>query len=203
VAGLDLPVKLRRGLGKGQVVPAQELAERLKPYDANQDGLLVRAELARFLAESRVGGPWFCELLTKVLWKAAQERAGREVEAIGADALGRVIHYSMSRGPRPERRYVLSPAAVNGLEPRRTLDGSTDLSRPPDPRTSAAPTGAAAAAPRPAAPGPRPGPLPSPRPGPMSGAARPQPSVPGTAGPPRSTAAPAPRRPGPSPKPRG
>jgi hypothetical protein len=204
VAGLELPVKLRRGLGKGSVVPVEELARRLAPLDGDGDGALVRGELARFLVENRIGGPWFCEMLARTLWKTAEERTlTREVQAISVAALARVLHFTMSRGPRAERRYVLDPAAMIGLEPRRTLDGSTDLTlggekaAPARPAPSAAPKAAGAA------PLARPAPA---RPG-ASPAARPTPTAPGgPSGPTASPRAPAPmpgRRPGPTPtKPR-
>jgi hypothetical protein len=191
-------VKLRRGLGKGSVVPVEELARRLAPLDGDGDGALVREELARFLVENRVGGPWFCELLAKSLWRTAEDRTlTREVHSISVAGLARVIHFTMSRGPRPERRYVLDPAAMIGLEPRRALDGSTDLTRAGE---KAAPPRAAA----PAAPA-RPGAAPAARPG-AAPAARPTPTAPGgPSGPtasPRGAPPPA-RRPGPMPKPRG
>ena len=46
VAGLDLPSKLRNGLGQGKVVPKEVLARWMIPFDKNKDGALTRMELA-------------------------------------------------------------------------------------------------------------------------------------------------------------
>lgn len=162
MAGFDLPVKLRRGLGKGNIVPAEELAQRLKPYDGDGDGALTRGELARFLEESHVGGPWFTGMLAATLWKLAENRFQKAVESIQADALGRVLNFVMARAPGPERRYVLSPEAINGYEPLRTLEGGDPYSSKQAPLVNApaaAPTAPGVPArPRASAPGPRPEP---------------------------------------------
>lgn len=122
MAGLDLPVKLRRGLGNGKVVPAEELSKRLEKFDGDNDGALTRDELIQFLEKSRVGGPWFCQVLAKTLWRIVEERWSQEVESISVEGLGRIINYSMSAPPRPEKRYVLDPEAMAGLKPRQTLE---------------------------------------------------------------------------------
>lgn len=120
MAGLDLPVKLRRGLGKGKVVPADELARRLLQFDDDGDGNLNREDLTKFFLHHRVGGPWFCEVVTKTLWDIAEERWSQRIDSITAVALGRVISYSMGRPARRTTRYVITPDAVQGLEEKRT-----------------------------------------------------------------------------------
>ena len=131
MAGLDLPVKLRRGLGKGKVVPAEELARRLRQFDGDGDGNLSREELTKFFLHNRVGGPWFCEVVTKTLWDIAEERWSQPIESITADALGRVISYSMGRPARRTTRYVITPEAVQGIEDKRTPDEVAKTVSPP------------------------------------------------------------------------
>lgn len=168
MAGLDLPVKLRRGLGKGKVVPAEELTRRLLQFDGNGDGNLSRDELTKFFLHHRVGGPWFCEVVTKTLWDIAEERWSQPIESITAQALGRVISYSMARPGRPTARYVITPDAVQGLEEKRGLgEGGPrpSVSPPRRPvadasgrsavRTMLPPQGPGRAAPRRAGPRPR------------------------------------------------
>ncbi|MEL7370755.1 MAG: hypothetical protein AAFN74_17680 [Myxococcota bacterium] len=121
VAGLDLPVKLRRGLGKGKVVPAEELTRRLLKFDGDGDGNLNREDLTKFFMHHRVGGPWFCKVVTKTLWDIAEERWSEQIESITANALGRVISYSMARPARRASRYVITPEAVQGLVEKRSV----------------------------------------------------------------------------------
>jgi hypothetical protein len=83
---------------------------------------VTREELVRFLEKNHVGGPWFCQVLSKTLWRIAEERRGQEVESISIEGLGRIINYSMSAPPRPEKRYVLEPEVMQGLKPRQTLE---------------------------------------------------------------------------------
>lgn len=171
MAGLDLPVKLRRGLGKGSIVPAAELAERLRAFDADRDGAITEDELARFFYHNQVGGPWFCKMFAHTIWNMAEDHYAREIYSIKVEALGKVIHFTMSRTERPNRRYVLTPEAAQGLAPKKDLTGRDATV------TVGAVTAAAEpkkveprAAPRSADPGPRPqtnpgpGPRPSPRP---------------------------------------
>jgi hypothetical protein len=121
VAGLELPVKLRRGLGQGNIVPADELAKRIEAFDADADGAITRAELAQFLAKNHVGGPWFCEVVAKTLWKYVEQRMGTPHATLACDRLGRIIHVAMSRGPRPERRYEITPEGMAGYEPLKPI----------------------------------------------------------------------------------
>lgn len=121
MAGLELPVKLRRGLGQGNVVPADELAKRIKAFDGDADGSITRDELAQFLAKNHVGGPWFCEVVAKTLWKYVEQRMGSPSEKLACDRLGRIIHVAMSRGPRPERRYEITPEGMQGYEPLKPI----------------------------------------------------------------------------------
>jgi hypothetical protein len=176
-------VKLRRGLGNGKVVPAEELAKRLAPYDRDKDGSVTREELVRFLEKNHVGGPWFCQVLSKTLWRIVEERWGQEVESISLEGLGRIIHYSMSAPPRPEKRYVLEPEVMQGLKPRQTLEeyraeqaAIAEGKVPPErPKPDGAPVAAAEAPPKPVASSAAPRARPAPRPAPMPAARRPAP----------------------------
>ncbi|MBK8011174.1 MAG: hypothetical protein IPK13_07465 [Deltaproteobacteria bacterium] len=114
MAGLDLPVKLRRGIGNGKVVPEDELARRLKKFDQDGDGALIVGELAEFFKESQVGGPWFSQTVAKTIWRMAEERWARSIPTIAVEALARVIHLSMSQPPRQEKRYVITPEVMQG-----------------------------------------------------------------------------------------
>lgn len=131
VSGLDLPVKLRRGLGRGKVVPAEELAQRLAEHDEDGDDALTRDDLARFLVQNHCGGPWFCQALAKTIFSLAEERWSRDLDTLPCETLGRVLHYAMSRPHRALRRYVLTPEAVMGFEPKVDLEGNSVLSPPP------------------------------------------------------------------------
>lgn len=151
MAGLDLPVKLRRGLGNGKVVPAEELEKRLEPYDRDKDGAITQEELVRFLQKNRVGGPWFCQVLAKTLWRIVEEQSGLEVDSISVPGLGRIINYSMSAPPRPEKRYILDPEAMQGLKPFKTLEElqAEEEGRPPPKKDGAAKPEQSSAGPRP------------------------------------------------------
>lgn len=124
VPGLDLPLKLRR-LGNGKVLSADQVIELLTPFDRDGDGEVTQEELTVFLIKSRVGGPWFCQVLSKTLWQIAQDRWGTEVTSMSVETLGQIIAFSMARQGRPAKRYVLTPDAVRGLEPKKDLDGKT------------------------------------------------------------------------------
>ncbi len=115
-------MKLRRGLGKGKVVSVEELSRRLAAFDGDKDGSLSRDDLFKFLRKGRVGGEWFCKVLTKTMWQIAEDRKGDKVDSITAEALGRIIHYAMSRPPTPERRYVLEPDVMQGYKDPELLD---------------------------------------------------------------------------------
>ncbi|MCK6552276.1 hypothetical protein L6R52_40980, partial [Myxococcota bacterium] len=140
MAGLDLPIKLRRGLGQGNVVPAEELARRLAAFDADQDKAVSRAELVAFLVKYQVGGPWFCEVVSRTLWKYVEQRLQAAQPSINVDVLGRIIHFAMSRGPRPERRYEITPEGMAGYKPLEPLKRPGDV-----PLQGPAPTAQAAA----------------------------------------------------------
>lgn len=124
VSGLDLPVKLRRALGQGAIVSAEVLVTRLTPYDKDGSGALDREQLTRFLIENRVGGPWFCQMMAHNVFRTAEDRWSMDVASIKIVALARIINYTMARVSKPVKRYVLTPDVVNGLEPKRGLDGS-------------------------------------------------------------------------------
>jgi len=124
VTGLDLSVKLRRALGQGKIVPAEELVAKFTPYDTSGEGALNREQLAKFLFDHRVGGPWFCQMMSHNVFRTAEQRWSMDVQSIKIVALARIVHYTMARAVKPVKRYVLTPAAVNGLEPLKALDGS-------------------------------------------------------------------------------
>jgi hypothetical protein len=192
VTGLDLPVKLRRGLGNGKVVPAEELARRLAAYDSDQDGAVTREELARFLLESRCGGPWFCQMVSHNVFATAEDRWSQQVAAMKVVALARIINYTMARANKPVKRYILTPQAVLGMEPKRGLKGE-------DPTVTTESLMPGNTRPRPSAEAPAPRPNPAPAPAPQPAQARPQPrpaeprAAPGLAAPrPRPSGAPGP-----------
>lgn len=118
VAGLDLPAKLRRSLGRGRALSPEELAERLRPADQDGDGRLTRGELQQFLLVSGAGGPWFSEMLAGSIWKRSQAAFEREVPTLSIAVLARVLHTLLARSERPTRRYVITPEAVRGEAPR-------------------------------------------------------------------------------------
>lgn len=149
MAGLELPVKLRRGLGQGNIVPAEELSKRIKAFDGDADGSLTRAELAQFLAKHHVGGPWFCEVVAKTLWKHVEQRAGKDCPTLTVERLGRILNLAMSRGPRPDRRYEITPEGMAGYEPLRPLKRKGEKTAPA--AATAGEAKPAAAAPRGAA----------------------------------------------------
>lgn len=115
-------MKLRRGLGKGKVVSAEELSRRLAVFDEDKDGSLSREDLQKFLRKGRVGGEWFCRVLVKTMWQIAEDRKGDKVDSITADALGKIIHFTMSRPPSPSKRYVLEPDVMQGYRDPELLD---------------------------------------------------------------------------------
>jgi hypothetical protein len=126
VSGVELPIKLRRGLGHGKVVPAEELARWIAASDGDKDGSVTRAELVQFLAKHHVGGPWFCEVVAKTLWRFVEGRLAKEVPSIPVGLLGRIIHHTMSAGPRPEKRYEITPEGMAGYKPLEPLNKPGD-----------------------------------------------------------------------------
>jgi hypothetical protein len=141
VAGIDLPVKLRRGLGQGKVVPAEDLATWLAPFDQDKDGEVTRSELATFFHKHRVGGPWFCEVVARTLWKFVEQKLGKELSSLKIDLVARIVNTVMMRGPRPEKRYQIDPEAMTGYKPIQMLQKPGDplLGPPPRPDSGARP----------------------------------------------------------------
>lgn len=182
MGGIDLSVKLRKGLGDGNVLTAEEIEQRLASFDGDGDRKLTRGELAAFFQKHRIGGPWFSQAITKNLWAFVEDRTGQGQESIGVELLSKIIHQVMRAPPRPSERYVITPEVMIGLEPKKPL-------RPPPPDAVAADGNAAPRA------SPRGGPLVTPPRGSQ---------LPGRGGGPGGAAAraplgrrPAPRRPGP------
>jgi hypothetical protein len=142
VAGLSLPGKLRRGLGNGQIVPAEEIGTRLAPYDADGDGAVTLEELSQFLLDNRVGGPWFSNVLAKTLWRIAEERWLTPVRNMRVAALANIIHFSMTYPEGPSHRYVISGEVMVGLAPKRRVGEPPEPAPPPKPKVEAsAPAG--------------------------------------------------------------
>jgi len=124
VAGLDLSSKLRRGLGKGKIVPAEFVAERMAAFDLDGDGALTQEELAEFLKKHRVGGPWFCDMVARTLWNFCTSWFSKDVTWIKISALAWMIHNAMKDRPRPARRYKITPESAMGYVPLEPMEGS-------------------------------------------------------------------------------
>ncbi|MEL6184946.1 MAG: hypothetical protein AAFU79_10005 [Myxococcota bacterium] len=192
VAGLDLPAKLRRSLGAGQVLEPEAIAERLAAHDQDGDGRLSKAELCRFLGQAGLGGPWFCEMFAGTVWKKAQNAFEKEVASLDLNLLARVLHFAMARTSAPGRRYVITPEAFRGEAPRVDEKNAPVDVVAPDLAAARPPARGPSASPRPRAAPARPrGPSRTPTPRAPSGARSPAPR-----GRPRATSGP--RRPAPA-----
>jgi hypothetical protein len=212
VAGLDFPSKLRRGIGQGQVVSAEQLLKLITPFDADNDGYVTKPELVEFLKRSAVGGPWFCEWMANTFWEICERWLARQVPGIKVDLIARLLHETMKAQPRPAKRIRITPEGANGYEAMEYLDGSglafdpkgdaTWLPHKSGAGSNAKPRPASTAAPQPQ---PRPGSAAAPanaRPGPPTPRGRAPASPSGRPTPAPRGAAPAPRRPGPGSGPR-
>ena len=93
MAGLDFPGKLRRGLGDGQIVAADVIKKKLLPFDRDNDGCVTEPELAAFLQKHGCGGPWFCKMLTQMVWKGASDWAQKQVEMLKVEHVIVCGHY--------------------------------------------------------------------------------------------------------------
>lgn len=122
VGGFDVQVKLRRGIGGGKPVPEEELIERLKPFDKDNDGAIDRAELAEFFKKHRVGGPWLCNMLAGSIWKIAEISYVEKVAWIKIEGVAKLIHMFMSQPPRRPKRVRITPEGAQGYEPLETLE---------------------------------------------------------------------------------
>lgn len=118
VAGLDLTLKFREQLGGGEVASAELVAEKLAPFDGDSDGALTEAELAEFFAQHKLGGAWYSKALAGQLWRLAAELLGAPPAQLSIKELAESLHNTMKKEPRGEERYILTPGAVRGTEPR-------------------------------------------------------------------------------------
>jgi hypothetical protein len=136
---------LRRGLGQGKVVAAEDLARSIAPFDANKDGEISRTELVAYLHKHKVGGPWFCDVVSRTLWKFVEQRLGKEFPTLKIDLVARILNTTMRRGPRLERRYQIDPEAMVGYKPiqflRRPGDPPPPARAPSDAKPRATPRG--------------------------------------------------------------
>jgi hypothetical protein len=189
VGGVDLSIKLRNALGKGKIVPVEELIKWMTPFDEDKDGELTRPELAAFFHKYRVGGQWFAQVVAKTIWGFVQTKLAKEVSTIRMEYIARIINMVMKRAPRPEKRYEISPEAMVGYAPIKPLTKQRDRALGPPPAPSSGP-GTPRATPR----------------GPAVAPQRNTSQTPGRTGSPQASAGaqarpamrrPAPRRPGP------
>ncbi len=211
MAGLDVPSKLRRGIGQGNVIPAEVIGRKMLAYDEDRDGALLQHEAARFLLDHGVGGPWFCDMVARTLWNFCTTWFSRDVTWIKISALAWMLHNAMKAQPRAPRRYRITPEGAMGYVPLEPMDGKPTerAQRNPPPRgpgqasTSGAPSRGAPSGARPGGPGPRGqapsggprrGPAPAGRPAASSGPSGARPGA-------RPGPRPGPRRPGPGPGP--
>ena len=124
MAGVDVPDKLRRALGKGQIVPVETLSTMMRPYDADGKGGLSRVEYARFLADHGVGGKWFCDLITRSTWQSIEAFFMDPILWIKVEAIAQAIHEFMKMKPRLAKRVHITPESAQGYEPMYYLDGT-------------------------------------------------------------------------------
>jgi hypothetical protein len=127
VAGIDFAAKLRRGLGQGKIIPREQVAKAMEPFDVDQDGSLTRVELATFLRKANVGGHWMCEWMSKSLFALCEQWYATEIAWIKIEVLARVVHEAMSARPKPAKRIRITPGGVAGYEELEWLDGSGKL----------------------------------------------------------------------------
>jgi len=225
VAGLDIPSKLRRALGGGKPISAEQLSAKLAAFDKDQDGALTRDELAQAFVAFGCGGPWFCAIMARNVWTFCEMVVPPPINWIKITLLGPALAQFMQQQPRKAKRVAITPAGAYGWEPLYYTDGTpvdpNAVSIPelpskydalPPPARTAAPS-TPPPAPAPAATAPRPGsmqapagvvpraaPSAAPR-GPQAPAGRAPAAAPGRPAPTGAPARPAPptqaRRPGP------
>lgn len=181
MAGFDFADRLRRGLGKGKVLPPEVIAQKLAPFDANKDEAITRPELAEFFKANGIG-PFVSSFLAKAIFNLCETAVGQPVTWIKVRAVSGLIHDAMAQSPPPSKRRVLTPEGMQGYEPMETLEeararqargaarSTAEPGRSGDPRarpttqtsqvprSGPPPRGRAAPRPGPRRPGPGPGP---------------------------------------------
>lgn len=170
MSGFDFAERLRRGLGKGKVLPPEVIAQKLAPFDGDKDEAITRPELAQFFEANGIGG-FVSSFLAKAIFNLCETAVGQPVTWIKVRAVSGLIHDAMAQSPPPSKRRVLTPEGMQGYEPLETLEEA----RARQARGAARPTPGAGRPPvdprsRPATQAPRSGPPPrgrvAPRPGP-------------------------------------
>ena len=124
MAGVDLPDKLRKGLGQGKPVSWEIIAEKMRPFDRNNTSGLNKAELAEFLHKNGAGGIWFCKLTAETLWKAIESNFAEPVHWIKIEVLAFWTSEFMKWQPRRAKRVRITPESATGYEPLEYLDGT-------------------------------------------------------------------------------
>jgi hypothetical protein len=130
VPGLELASKLRRSLGRGKILPQEEIAAKMAAFDTDDDEALTQEELVLFLMKYRVGGKWFCEMVAKTLWNFCKAWYSRDVTWIKIEPLSWMVFNAMHDRQRPVRRYKITPEGAMGYVPLEPLEGSRILSEP-------------------------------------------------------------------------
>lgn len=125
MAGVDLPEKLRRGLGNGQVVHPDVIAEKMRPFSKKEPDALTLDELAEFLSKgAHVGTPWFCKLVAKTMWHALEAYFSDPITWIKISQLAWWTCQYMAMPPRRAKRVRITPEGAMGWEPLEYLDGT-------------------------------------------------------------------------------
>ena len=167
MSGFDFAQRLRRGLGKGKVLPPEVIAQKLAPFDGDKDGAIAAPELAEFFKANGIG-PFVSSFLAKAIFNLCETAVGQSVTWIKIKPLANLISDAMGQGPPRSKRYVLTPEGMQGYEPLETLEEveARQVRGAPKPRSGGNAGGRA----RPPTQAPRSGPPPrgraSPRPGP-------------------------------------
>jgi len=137
VPGLELASKLRRSLGRGKILPREEIAEKMTAFDGDNDDALTQEELVQFLMKYRVGGKWFCEMVAKTLWNFCKAWYSQDVTWIKIEPLSWMVFNAMHDRTRPVRRYKITPEGAMGYVPLEPMEGSRILDAPKKPPRTA------------------------------------------------------------------
>lgn len=172
VSGFDFAQRLRRGLGKGKVLPPEIIAQKLVPFDGNKDGAVTAPELSEFFKANGIG-PFVSSFLAKTIFNLCSTAVGQSVTWIKLEPLSKLISDAMGQAPPRSKRYVLTPEGMQGYEPLESVEEfeARQARGAPRPRSG----GNAAARGRPPTQAPRSGPAPRGRPSPRPGPRRPGP----------------------------
>jgi hypothetical protein len=124
VAGVNLPDKLRRGLGQGKAVPWESIADRMREFDSDKDDALTKQELAEFLNKSGAGGTWFSKVVADTCWRALESNFSEPITWIKIPVLAYWTSEFMKLPPRKAKRIRITPEGAQGYEPLEYLDGT-------------------------------------------------------------------------------